>query len=164
MGSHCRQREHMSARNDDRSSVGKGIGRRACRRANYQSVSLIGRHIVAINSDVNANHRGIVTLQDSHVVQCTIVALNGFPFRLHTNHRTGIYRIVALVQRINGMFYLLGIHIGQESQASCIDSQDGYLLVAHLAGSTKESTVTSHREDEVGFKLSSIKDTNTLNR
>ena len=106
---------------------------------------------------MNRNHRSIVALQNSHIVQSTIVALQRFSVRLHTNDRTGIHRVVAFVQGTDGPLYLLCVNISQETQSAHIDAQDGNLTTTYLTGSTEECSIASHRNDKIGLKMLFVK-------
>ena len=68
------------------------------------------------------------------------------------------------MQGMDGMFYLLRIDISQESQTARIDTQDGNLLLANHAGGAQKSSVTSHRNGKVDFKLVVVKDVNPFQR
>ena len=105
----------MRSWHNDRTTIRQRIGCRTCWCTHHQSIRLIRRQIVAIYGRMNGNHRGIVTFQYRYIVQCTAIAFQRLSVRLHLDDSSGIYRIVTLIECINGTFYLLGLDISQES-------------------------------------------------
>ena len=158
MGSHSSHREHFRARNDNRAAVRQAIGRRTRRRANHQSISLIGVQILPVDAGANGDHRSGVARQDGHVVEGIGSLAQRLSVGLHLNHGTVLHRIVIIVQSLHTCLNIVGSHIGQETQSAHVYTQNGYLLGTNPAGSLQKGAVASHRNGEVGLEIIARKD------
>ena len=83
-----RHREHFGARNDDRASVGKRIGRRARRRGDDQAVCLIGMQILTVDTCADTDHRGSIAFQDGHIVEGTAIGAKRRTVGFHLYQRS----------------------------------------------------------------------------
>ena len=64
---------------------------------------------------MNGNHRGVVALEDSNVVQRTVVALQRLTDGLYLDDAARIDGVVTLVECLDVALYLLSVDVGKES-------------------------------------------------
>ena len=103
VGRNGRETERACLRHDDGTTVGKRIGGGTCGRGHDESVCLVGDEIFAIHTGAYANHRGVVALEHSNVVESVRTAYDKLSLGL--NHYGGVVvdDIMAFVHGIESL-------------------------------------------------------------
>lgn len=75
VGSHRSETDGVTLRHDDGAAHTQRVSRAARRRADDESVCLIGGQVLVVDVRVDGNHRRDVMLQDGNLVQCVRIVL-----------------------------------------------------------------------------------------
>ena len=156
MRSHRREAQRAGLRHDDWSSVRERVGSRAGRRADHESVRLVRHEERAVDAGVYANHRSVVALQHSDVVQCVVAAVEVLAVRLYLYCGVALNGIVAVDNRSESRLHLVGQHVGKKAQASHVDAHNRYVLAPYAHRRLQKRAVAADRHGVVGFKLVAV--------
>ena len=101
---------------------------------------------------MNGYHRGIVALEDSHIIQ-GIFAASKIRISHYLHQRAAFHCIISRIQRLQAISEIIRTYIRQEPQSAHVHTDDGYRLVAHPADCLQECAVATHGYDKVGIKV-----------
>ena len=162
MGCHRGETHDACLRSYYRSAVRQRIGGGARRGTYDESVCLVGHQFLTVDLGTYGNHRGVVALQYSNIVQRTRTGLEVVVVSLHLDDGVALYGVTSFEELLDSSVYLVGVDTSKETQTSHVYSDDGYLLVVYVVGTLEESTVATHRDDEVGTEVIPLERRNLL--
>ena len=146
---HGRHEHHARERGYYRPAVGKRVGRAARRCRDNESVGLVCGQMLAIDAGTDGNHRCRVALQDGHVVEGTVIALDMLAVGAYLYKSAVLHAVVATVEGIDAAFHIVGPNIGKKAHTAHVHAYDGHLPRAHTTGGLKQCAVTAKGECEV---------------
>ena len=153
MGSHGGDAERAGLRHDDGASHAQGISRGAGGRVDDEAVGLVSGQVFAIDFHADGNHGGIVALEHGHFVEREGVAGQTGAFIEHFDDAALVDFVCVVVDVVDALFYFVLGHIGQETEPSHVDAQDGDAFVAHPGGRGQERAVAAHAHGDVGIEV-----------
>ena len=146
-----RHDQRIEVRLDDRTAAGQGVGSRAGRARDDDTVAGVGVDISPADPSLEIQHP-----PGRHLLQHDVVERERFrdlAARLAQaggEQRTFVGLEPALERGIDAAEHVLGHHVGQEPEPSAIDAEKGYAMARDEARRVEQGAVAADRDHEVG--------------
>ena len=156
VGCHGGEGDGPAVRCDDGASHAERVGRRAGGGGHDESVGLIGGQGHAVDGGPDGDHGGTVPLQYGDFIQCVWLVRQARLVTFQLQYATFLNAVAAFVQLVEGVLHFFGRDVCQESQAACIDAQDGDAFTAYAAGCFQEGAVAAQADDHIGLEMAVV--------